>query len=63
MSTQFARVNRAPILGDIAERIARYRTYRMTLNELQTLTDRELTDLGIARADVRSIAYRAAYDG
>lgn len=63
MNTQFARVNRAPIFGDIAERIARYKTYRSTLNELQTLTDRELIDLGIARADVRSIAYQAAYGG
>jgi len=63
MSTPFARANRAPIFGDIAERIARYRTYRTTLNELQTLSDRDLSDLGISRGEMRSIAYRAAYDG
>jgi len=63
MSTPIARANRAPIFGDVAERIARYRTFRTTLNELQTLSDRDLTDLGISRSNVRSIAYDAAYGG
>jgi len=63
MSTPFARANRAPIFGGIVERFTRYRDYRTTLNELQTLSERELVDLGITRGDVRSIAYRAAYGG
>lgn len=63
MSTLFARVHRAPTFGGIAERIARYRTYRSTLNELQALNERELQDLGIPRGSLRSIAYKAAYDG
>ena len=44
-----------------AERFARYRTYRQTLNELAQLSDRDLQDLGVFRADIRSIAHQAAY--
>lgn len=47
----------------VSARFAQYRTYRKTLDELQSLTDRELSDLGISRHSVRAIAYRAAYDG
>ena len=47
----------------IAQRYARYRTYRNTLNELDTLNDRELRDLGINRANFREIAQKAAYGG
>lgn len=45
----------------IADRIAKYRTYHRTLNELQALGDRELTDLGLNRSMLRSIAYETAY--
>jgi len=44
----------------IAERFARYRTYRTTLNELNALSDRELEDLGICRADIHFIARDSA---
>ena len=47
----------------IAHRFARYRTYRETLNELDQLSDRELTDLGLERARFREIARNAAYGG
>lgn len=47
----------------VSARFAQYRTYRKTLEELESLTDRELSDLGISRHSVRAIAYRAAYDG
>ena len=50
-------------IGGITTRLAQYRTYRKTLDELDSLTDRELSDLGISRHSLRSIAYRAAYDG
>ena len=63
MSTNTVRANRTQIFGGIAERFARYSTYRTTLNELSALSDRELVDLGISRSEVRSIAYRAAYGG
>ena len=45
----------------LATRFANYRTFRATLNELSDLSDRELADLGLARANIKSIAYQAAY--
>ena len=47
--------------GAIAERLARYRTYRQTVNELASLSDRELADLGLSRADIGAVARDAAY--
>lgn len=46
---------------NLAERFAKYRTYRTTLNELAMLSDRELADMGMHRADIRTIAFEAAY--
>lgn len=37
-----------------------WRKYRRTLNELHRLSDRELSDLGIARSDIRHIARQSA---
>lgn len=53
----------AGLFGGISRRYAQYRTYRTTLNELESLSDRELADLGLARTMLRSVAYKAAYDG
>ncbi len=39
----------------------KYRAYRMTLAELNALTERELADAGISRATLRETAYEAAY--
>jgi uncharacterized protein YjiS (DUF1127 family) len=36
-----------------------WRTYRNTVAELNTLSQRELDDLGIARSSIRDIARRA----
>ena len=47
--------------ASLSERFARYRTYRQTLNELAQLSDRDLADLGVHRADIRGIAHQAAY--
>lgn len=38
---------------------AQWRTYRNTVAELNTLSQRELDDLGIARGDIRRIARQA----
>ncbi|MDD9978446.1 MAG: DUF1127 domain-containing protein [Boseongicola sp.] len=54
---------RSATFGGLTQRVRRYRTYRQTVEELERLTDRELTDLNISRSMIRSIAYRAAYDG
>lgn len=47
--------------GDLATRYAKYSLYRNTLAELQSLSNRELADLGLARSNLKSIAYEAAY--
>lgn len=44
----------------LAGRIARYRLYRRTLNELSALSDRDLADLGIHRSQISEIARQAA---
>lgn len=49
--------------GRMIENIARYRVYRTTLDELSMLSERELNDLGIARGEIRGVAYRAAFGG
>jgi uncharacterized protein YjiS (DUF1127 family) len=47
--------------ADLAERAAKYRLYRTTLNELSSLTDRDLHDLGLHRAMIADVAREAAY--
>lgn len=53
----------AGALGGLNRRFEQYKTYRQTLAELETLSDRELLDLGISRQNLRAIAYQAAYEG
>jgi len=43
------------------DRFAKYTLYRTTLTELQGLNDRDLADLGIARADIQDLAHEAAW--
>ncbi len=43
-----------------AERRAIRRSYRTTLAELQTLSNRELADLGLHRSELRRIAWESA---
>ena len=47
--------------ANLAERTARYRLYRATLNELAMMCDRELADIGVDGADIRAVAHEAAY--
>lgn len=44
----------------LRNRILQYRQYRQNLEELSRCTDRNLADLGIARADIRRVAWQAA---
>jgi uncharacterized protein YjiS (DUF1127 family) len=44
----------------ILSKIRAYKLYRQTVNELSELSDRELTDLGIARFDIARVARKAA---
>lgn len=40
----------------------RYRVMRKTYNELSKLSDAELSDIGISRSSIRSIAMEQYYD-
>jgi uncharacterized protein YjiS (DUF1127 family) len=40
--------------------VQRWLTYHKTIRELESLSERELSDLGIGRADIRHIARQAA---
>ncbi len=44
----------------ITSALRAYRSYRQTSNELNRLSNRELADLGISRADIPAVARRAA---
>jgi len=48
------------ILGDLSQRYRRWLRYRRTLSELEMMTDRDLSDLGVSRHDIRRIARQAA---
>jgi len=41
---------------NIAQKLTTWRKYRETVNELGRMSDRELSDLGIGRADIRRVA-------
>jgi uncharacterized protein YjiS (DUF1127 family) len=49
------------LFASLAQRWAAYQTYRDTLAELETLSDRELNDIGISRWDIRRIARESAH--
>jgi uncharacterized protein YjiS (DUF1127 family) len=54
--------DRLAVLRDtVLTAIAQRRTYVRTVAELNALTDRELTDLGISRIAITDIAREAAY--
>ncbi|MFN3282253.1 MAG: DUF1127 domain-containing protein [Tabrizicola flagellatus] len=64
-STPLARkglADRLAVLRDVVlTAIAQRRTYARTVAELNALTDRELSDLGISRISIPEIAREAAY--
>lgn len=64
-STPLARkglADRLAVLRDVVlTAIAQRRTYARTVAELNVLTDRELSDLGISRISIPEIAREAAY--
>lgn len=43
----------------IAQKISNWRKYRETVTELGRMTDRELSDLGIGRGEIRQVARTA----
>ena len=49
------------VLKSVRAAVERRRVYQQTLFELNGLSDRDLADLGIARASIADIAREAAY--
>lgn len=47
----------------IVERYRRFVRYRTLVRELYAYSDSELTDLGIARADIERVAFEAVHTG
>ena len=47
-------------VADYQEAARRREVYRRTLAELETMSDRELNDLGISHAGIRELARQAA---
>ena len=48
-------------IKEIAHKIQEWRRYRASIRELSRLTDRELHDLGIVRADIESVAKKSSH--
>jgi uncharacterized protein YjiS (DUF1127 family) len=44
----------------MASKLHEWRRYRVSLRELNSLSDRELSDIGLRRADIVFVARRAA---
>ena len=59
--TNTANVNGLGLFDRARTAIAQYRSYRQTLTELQSLSNRELADLGLSRFGLRDVARTAAY--
>ena len=55
------RLGRFMFISYILSKIRNYRRYRKTVRELAQLTDRDLSDLGIARRDISRVARKATY--
>lgn len=48
------------MLDNVVKNYRQWRNYRDTVDELNRLSNRDLNDLGISRADITSIAREAA---
>lgn len=51
----------ARILAGLTERYTQYAAYRKIVDELSSLSDRDLRDLGLHRSMIRSLAHEEAY--
>lgn len=48
------------MIGTVARKYSNWVQYRRTVDELSRLSQRELSDLGINRGDIRVVARRAS---
>jgi len=51
----------AALMVGVKDLIARRRVFNQTLFELDQLSDRDLSDLGLSRANIADVAREAAY--
>jgi len=51
----------AALAAGLKNQIARRRVFNQTLFELSHLSDRDLSDLGLSRANITDVAREAAY--
>lgn len=51
----------ATLRAEFADRMAKRKVYRTTIAELESLSNRDLSDLGLSRAMIKSIALETAY--
>ena len=58
-TSTFSRI--AHLRDILATRFAQHKAYRETLNELESLSKRELDDLGLSTLNLRAVAREAAY--
>lgn len=49
------------VFGSLRARIEQYKTYRSTIRELSSLSDRSLADLGLSRGMIEDLARESAY--
>lgn len=48
-------------MNHLRTQFSRWMQYRENLRELSGCTDRELSDLGLSRGDIRRVAHEAAF--
>jgi uncharacterized protein YjiS (DUF1127 family) len=48
------------LIATLRTALARSRVFKQTLNELAALSDRDLSDIGISRYDIRALAREKA---
>jgi uncharacterized protein YjiS (DUF1127 family) len=58
-----AELDGAGLLPRLRRSLADWQLYRITLTELERLTERDLADLGISRYDIPRIARETVYGG
>lgn len=51
----------ASYVAELDAAFARYKVFSRTLNELNSLSDRELNDIGLGRGDLKDIARKTAF--
>jgi uncharacterized protein YjiS (DUF1127 family) len=49
------------VVAEIKRRMAEYREFRRTYDELSALSDRDLDDLQISRHSIRDVALQSVY--